>query len=168
MVTLNIVRYIAPRCFPPFVGEYQFVRTAILYLHRSHFAQIRGEPNQETYAGSSVWAVYRSSARLIRALTSLYARHPDMTSKMWYFWTAYYSACVRVFTSSPRISTKSSIDCDRVSCPRQAMVPALPTCGICCSEGGGRIRAGCEGIRHSFDTGRLTLIINCSSYNTYP
>jgi hypothetical protein len=69
------------------------VSLALLYLHRSYFAQARGEPSQEMY-GRSFWAVFRSSARLIRSLRSLWHRHPDVTSKVWYSWSSYYSACV--------------------------------------------------------------------------
>ncbi|KAI0048106.1 hypothetical protein FA95DRAFT_1595332 [Auriscalpium vulgare] len=68
----------------------------LLYIHRSYFAQALCEsedPLQHKYSASVV-AAYQSSLALIAGLKSLYAVHPKLSSRMWHFWSAFYTACV--------------------------------------------------------------------------
>lgn len=69
----------------------------LLYIHRSSFAQaIRAEPLDpltHTFA-PSVLATYRSACRLISSLKGLYAVHPDLCSRQWFFWSGIYSSCI--------------------------------------------------------------------------
>jgi hypothetical protein len=123
---------------------------AILYLHRSHFALIRGDPDHESYTGRSVWAVYRSSARTIRGMHSLYARHMKITGKMWYLWSAYYSACVSSFPCSYRFALNNFPDCNRLSCSRQTLVSTIATCSRCHGASHGGVRARLEVIFDPF------------------
>ncbi|KAL1745880.1 hypothetical protein HDZ31DRAFT_81655 [Schizophyllum fasciatum] len=78
----------------------------LLYLHRRHFGkpfmQADGEHVRVTsveqvmaspYAPSFL-AAYRSATRLVRALRSVHAVHPEMAECQWHFWTSVFSACL--------------------------------------------------------------------------
>src|SRR6202035_2478236 len=43
----------------------------------------------------SVLATYRSACCLISNLKGLYAAHPALTSRIWFFWSGVFSSCVR-------------------------------------------------------------------------
>ncbi|KAI0320858.1 fungal-specific transcription factor domain-containing protein [Amylostereum chailletii] len=68
----------------------------LLYIHRAYFVQaIResADPLQHKF-GQSVLAAYRSTRALISGLKGLYAVHPTLTSRVWFFWSGIYSSCV--------------------------------------------------------------------------
>ncbi|KDQ61553.1 hypothetical protein JAAARDRAFT_704939 [Jaapia argillacea MUCL 33604] len=69
----------------------------LLYIHRSYFVQAlrdkSGNPLAHKYA-PSVLATYRSACRLITSLRGLYPIHPSLTSRIWFFWSGIFSACI--------------------------------------------------------------------------
>lgn len=71
----------------------------LLYLHRGYFAKAIREapcdPLQHKYA-PSVLATYRSACRLISSLKGVYPHHPEITSRVWFFWAGVFSSCVSV------------------------------------------------------------------------
>ena len=77
------------------VSDFRF--SDLLYIHRSYFAQAIREdsanPLRHRYA-PSVLATYRSACRLISSLKGLYAVH-NLASRVWFFWSAIFSSCVR-------------------------------------------------------------------------
>ncbi|KAI0048107.1 hypothetical protein FA95DRAFT_1518037 [Auriscalpium vulgare] len=68
----------------------------LLYIHRSYFAQAlreSEEPLQHKYS-QSVMAAYRSALVLIASLKNLNTVHPKLSSRVWYFWSGFYTSCV--------------------------------------------------------------------------
>jgi len=69
----------------------------LMYLHRVYFynALRTAGPNLLDHRFIvSVLATYRSARRLLSSMQSLYSVHPVPASRCWFFWTAYFSACV--------------------------------------------------------------------------
>ncbi|KAI0048133.1 hypothetical protein FA95DRAFT_1127130 [Auriscalpium vulgare] len=70
--------------------------TTLLYIHRCYFAQAlreSEEPLRHKYS-QSVMAAYRSALALITNLKGLNAVHPKLTSRVWCFWSTFYTSCV--------------------------------------------------------------------------
>ncbi|KAF9644982.1 hypothetical protein BDM02DRAFT_3102051, partial [Thelephora ganbajun] len=68
----------------------------LLYLHRAYFVKAIRHPSRNPLGhkySPSVLAAYRSARRLISSLRGVYAKHPQLTATIWFFWSAVFSAC---------------------------------------------------------------------------
>lgn len=68
----------------------------LIYIHRCWFAEaLRDSPDpfQHEY-GQSVAAVYRSANILINGLKSLVNAHPRVASRVWFFWSSFYTSSI--------------------------------------------------------------------------
>lgn len=68
----------------------------LLYLHRAYFVKAIRHPSKNPLGhkySPSVLAAYRSARRLISSLRGVYAKHPQLTATIWFFWSAVFSAC---------------------------------------------------------------------------
>lgn len=68
----------------------------LMYIHRTFLVwalQDPDDPLKHKYA-ASVRAAYRSACQLVSTLQSLYRVHPEMASRVWFFWSSLFSACV--------------------------------------------------------------------------
>ncbi|TFY75022.1 hypothetical protein EWM64_g8991 [Hericium alpestre] len=82
----------------------------LIYTHRSYLAQALrdspADPLSHKY-GPSVLAAYEASRHVLQGLRQVYALHPEHISRIWYFWTGAFSACVImgvIVTRSPGCS----------------------------------------------------------------
>ncbi|KAJ3528064.1 hypothetical protein NM688_g8044 [Phlebia brevispora] len=69
----------------------------LLFIHRNYLAvALRAEPRNPVAHkfGGSVLAVFRSVLRLCSGLKDVYQLHPAVTSRVWFFWSGIFSACI--------------------------------------------------------------------------
>ena len=75
-----------------------FRTPALFYMHRGFFAKALedhpGDPLGSKYA-PSVLAAYNSACSFVGLVRSLYAQHPELTERMWFFFTHVFSCAVR-------------------------------------------------------------------------
>jgi hypothetical protein len=106
----------------PLYSLFTYAFTDLLYIHRSYFAQAIREssanPLKHEYA-PSVLATFRSASRIISSLKGLYAVHPVLTSRVWFFWSGTFSSCVRTHRiRGQRNAFHTIAQLDRSGCSR--------------------------------------------------
>lgn len=72
------------------------VESNLIYIHRSWFAEAlrdSQDPLQHEY-GQSVITIYRSANILIHGMRNLCVAHPKEASRVWFFWSCFYTSAV--------------------------------------------------------------------------